>query len=59
MKRTILACLLLTLTTTLTAPRLRAADRPGGFRGDFLWQLDDIEKKIEGLAAAVPEAKYT
>ena len=59
MKRTILACLLLTMTATLTAPRLRAADRPGGFRGDFLWQLDDIEKKIEGLAAAVPEAKYT
>jgi len=59
MKRTILALLLLTLTTTLAAPRLRAADRPGGFRGDFLWQLDDIEKKIEGLAQAVPEAKYT
>ena len=59
MKRTILTALLLTLTATIAAPRLRAAGGPKGFRGDFLWQLDDIEKKIEGLAAATPEAKYT
>ncbi len=59
MKRTILAFLLLTMTATLAAPRLRAADMPKGYRGEYLWQLDDVEKKIEGLAAAVPEAKYT
>ena len=29
-----------------------------GFRAEFLGQLDDVEKKIEGLAAAVPDSKY-
>jgi len=58
MKQTILAVLLVSLAFS-AAPRLRAADMPKGFRGEFLAQLDDIEKKIEGLAQAVPEAKYT
>ena len=35
MKRTTLAILLLTMTATLAAPRLRAADMPKGFRGDL------------------------
>ena len=57
MKRTILTVLLLTLTA---APRLRAADAPtAGFRAEFLAQLADVEQKIEGLAQAVPETKYT
>ncbi len=60
MKRMILAFLVFAAATTVITPALRAADaRPSGYRGEYLWQLDDIEKKIEGLAAAVPEAKYT
>lgn len=30
-----------------------------GFRADYLWQLADVEKKIEDLAAAVPQEKYS
>ncbi|MBI1792502.1 MAG: DinB family protein [Acidobacteria bacterium] len=33
-------------------------ERPGGFRGDFLRQLEDVEKKIVGLAQAMPQEKY-
>ena len=57
MKRKVLISFLLTLT--LAAPRLFAADAPAGFRGDVLAQIADAETKIEGLAQAVPEAKYT
>ena len=32
---------------------------PAGFRGDFLTQLDDVEKKIEDLAQAMPDDKYS
>lgn len=30
-----------------------------GFRAEILWQLDDVQKKIEDLAAAVPGEKYS
>lgn len=30
-----------------------------GFRADFLWQLDDVQKKITDLADAVPMEKYS
>ena len=30
-----------------------------GFRAEILWQLDDVGKKIEDLAAAVPAEKYS
>jgi len=30
-----------------------------GLRGDFLRQLDDVEKKVTGLAQAMPQEKYT
>jgi len=32
---------------------------PSGFRAEFLHQLDDMQKKITGLAAAVPAEKYS
>jgi uncharacterized damage-inducible protein DinB len=58
MKRKMLIPILATLAIA-AAPRLRAADMPAGFRGEFLTQLADVEGKIEGLAQAVPDAKYT
>jgi len=36
----------------------KMTDKPTGFRGDFLWQLGDVEKKVVDLAEAMPEAKY-
>ncbi|MBI4547250.1 MAG: DinB family protein [Ignavibacteriae bacterium] len=35
------------------------AKMPSGFRGEFLYQLDDVSKKIVDLAEAVPTEKYT
>jgi uncharacterized damage-inducible protein DinB len=35
------------------------ADAAPGFRGEFLKQLDDLEKKCVSLAETVPEAKYS
>src|SRR2546427_1495817 len=32
---------------------------PTGFRGDFITQLNDVEKKIEDLAQAMPENSYS
>ncbi len=32
---------------------------PGGFRGDFLGQLGDVEKKLLDLGTAMPEEKYS
>src|SRR5689334_5127937 len=32
---------------------------PTGFRGDFITQLNDVEKKIEDLAQAMPENDYS
>jgi uncharacterized damage-inducible protein DinB len=43
--------------TTLRAGETKAPT--SGFRADFLWQLDDARKKIEDLATAVPEEKYS
>ena len=31
-------------------------EEPGGFRGEFLWQLDDGAKKLMSLAEAIPAA---
>lgn len=46
------------LALALLAPGL-FAQAPAGFRGDFLKQLDDVEKKVVGLATAMPQEKYT
>jgi uncharacterized damage-inducible protein DinB len=32
---------------------------PTGFRGDFITQLNDVEKKIEDLSQAMPENSYS
>lgn len=36
-----------------------AATKAGGFRAEFLVDLDDVQKKIIDLAGAVPADKYT
>src|SRR5262249_42077192 len=36
-----------------------AKSAPAGFRGDFLRQLDDVEKKLVDLAQAVPAEKFS
>ena len=33
--------------------------KPAGFRGEFLTQMDDVEKKITDLAQAMPESSYS
>jgi len=38
--------------------RTSFAGPTSGFRGEFLKQLDDVEKKCVSLAEATPEAKY-
>jgi uncharacterized damage-inducible protein DinB len=49
-------CLAL-LVMPLRAQEKQAA--PGGFRGEFLGQVDDVEKKLVSLAEAVPQEKYS
>ena len=46
--------------SVLSARQQPAANGPGttGFRGDFLKQVAEVEKKVEDLARAVPEEKY-
>lgn len=40
-------------------PEKTPAAPKSGFRAEALWQLDDVQKKIEDLAAAVPAEKYS
>lgn len=42
----------------LACPLLVTAQEPAGFRGDFVKDLDAVEKKYVGLAQAVPQEKY-
>ena len=36
-----------------------AAQNPAGFRGDFLKDVSDVQKKITDLAGAMPQEKYS
>lgn len=54
---------LVLLASVLCATALRAGDKDAmmptsGFRADMLAQIDDVAKKIEDLANAVPQEKY-
>jgi uncharacterized damage-inducible protein DinB len=42
-------------TTAAAAP---SAATMSGLRGDVVWQLTDLEKKLVALAEAMPQAKY-
>jgi len=54
----VLAAAMLLLRTG-TPAQGTAQSLPGGFRGDFLSQLADVEKKFVDLGTAMPEEKYT
>jgi uncharacterized damage-inducible protein DinB len=42
-------------TATTASPSTPAVS---GLRGDVIWQLSDVEKKLVGLAEATPQEKY-
>ena len=52
------ACLFLQTARARPKP---AADspKPAGFRGEFLTQMEDVEKKLSDLAEAMPESSYS
>jgi len=57
MKRTCAIAIALLVALPLFAAK-PAGGSPKGFRGEFLADLDEVEKKIIDLAAAVPAEKY-
>jgi uncharacterized damage-inducible protein DinB len=48
----------LSLVLIAGSPSLAQADSPTGFKADLLRDLADLEKKVVGLAEAVPADKY-
>ena len=58
---TVLAAAALLILTSQAQERSKEKDTkmPAGFRGEFLAQLGDVEKKIVDLAQAVPGEKYS
>jgi uncharacterized damage-inducible protein DinB len=58
MRKIALTSLLLSLSAIIPVHAQDAA-KPAGFRGEFLTQLDDVEKKMVSLAEAMPEEKYS
>ncbi len=50
-------CILSLLVTSVSVLRAQAP-AASGLRADFLRQLDDVEKKVTGLAQAMPQEKY-
>ena len=57
MKRIASALVLTALVLAASAATAQAP--PTGFRGDFLFQQNGVEKEILGLAEAVPAEKYS
>lgn len=52
--------LCLTMTASQEKNQHQESAAPvSGFRGEFLRQLDDVEKKVVDLAQAVPQERYT
>src|ERR1700737_1963358 len=58
MKRTFAFALLVLFAIPVFAAK-NMTPAPQGFRGDFLHNLDDVQKKIMDLANAVPAEKYS
>jgi uncharacterized damage-inducible protein DinB len=58
MKRTIAFALLILFAIPAIAAK-NAKPAPKGFRAEFARDLDDVQKKIIDLAAAVPAEKYS
>ena len=48
------------LQTACAGPKPPGDSRkPAGFRGEFLTQMEDVEKKLSDLAQAMPESTYS
>jgi uncharacterized damage-inducible protein DinB len=58
MRAPIVAILFLAIALPAVAKQQAAAPRLTGFRAEFIADLDEVQDKIEKLAAAVPAAKY-
>ena len=57
MRQNVLTCVLVSLSALMV---VHAEDaKPTGFRAEFITQLEDVEKKMIGLAQAMPEEKYS
>lgn len=54
-----LACAVAAMCVQIRAGDKTPAAPKAGFRAEMLGQLDDVEKKIEDLAEAVPAEKYS
>ena len=63
MKRALAVALLLAAPIVFAQQNAKkpapAAPKPTGFRAEYASDLDDVQKKIMDLAAAVPAEKYT
>jgi uncharacterized damage-inducible protein DinB len=46
------------LLVVAAAPTTAQTDAPAGFRGDLLRDIGDLEKKLVGLAEAIPADQY-
>jgi uncharacterized damage-inducible protein DinB len=57
MKRSLYAIAVLSLLLGFT--RSTAQDKATGFRGDMLWQIEDVQKKLIDLEEAVPQKKMS
>ena len=47
------------LSLLLSFTRASAQDKITGFRGDMLWQIEEVQKKLMDLEDAVPQKKMT
>lgn len=56
--RVITGVILSLLSLTMIPAQDKSKALPGGFRGDFLNQMQDTEKKLEDLAQAMPDSTY-
>ena len=54
-----LALPLFALAAAQNSPKAAPAQRPQGFKAEFLSNLDDVQSKILRLAEAIPAEKYT
>jgi uncharacterized damage-inducible protein DinB len=55
---TILAAAVMLSTVSMAQEKSRDKETPKGFRGEFLAQLGDLEKKVIDLAEATPAEKF-
>ncbi len=55
----VLSFLLYTTATSVAQVNDPVGDKVAGFRGDMLWQIDDVQKKLMDLEDAIPQKKMS